>query len=733
MGAFGSSPNANGATITGSTLVLQPADATHPGGWSTGTQTLPGAKTFTGAATFAGPSTTVVTVYGQNATGQKILTIDANGGVTGAVSTLVLNSGGYGGSFGTSEQRILFQASDSLVNAYMGAGYGVLGSASGFLTLGTRALSGALTEAMRIESTGQVNASSVINPTIATVGYSFVATSSGTGNAQYAMDVALGGGYTGGGASGGTNGARFYNYSAGTGAVVMGNAVPTANFGARAAKVVGTTGSNVGFLAYAERGLTRTQGLVGLAVSDDGVSTVEVIGVYGSASNGGVSGTTRRVGGMFTLYGMTDSVGTLTDSALIVDNGPVSAPIALFRANGTTKLTVGSTGVVTSVGLINADGGIDRSTASTLTIGTTNATLVSMPTAVLVEPRVGSFQTALAVFLDQSTFTGNGQTAAVLGSNNTAGTGVTPLASPLSNSLGNSGVWGGAGLATTGVNIGGMFAATRSSTRVYGAIAYAENDLSTGDIIGLYGTANNLGGTHAQVGVYAALYGRTDSIGTITNTALLVDNGPVSAPIAIFRANNVVKVTINSTGVVTSVGLINADGGIDTSGSTLNVAGTTATVLNLGRTSQVANVLGNLTVAGTTTLSGDLVSKASSLEIERRQTATVATTNATVTNLHTFATATDSIYLVEVRVSARRTGGSAGSANDSAVYVRRARAKNNGGTLSIIDLETTYTSEDQPAWDATISFSGTNILVPVTGATNNNITWTGVLVINQVA
>ena len=46
LGAFGSSPNSNGASVSGQKLSLQPADATNPGGVSTTTQTLAGAKTF---------------------------------------------------------------------------------------------------------------------------------------------------------------------------------------------------------------------------------------------------------------------------------------------------------------------------------------------------------------------------------------------------------------------------------------------------------------------------------------------------------------------------------------------------------------------------------------------------------------------------------------------------------------------------------------------------------------
>lgn len=49
IGAFGSTPNASGLSLSGDILTLQPADATNPGALSTGTQTIAGAKTFSGA------------------------------------------------------------------------------------------------------------------------------------------------------------------------------------------------------------------------------------------------------------------------------------------------------------------------------------------------------------------------------------------------------------------------------------------------------------------------------------------------------------------------------------------------------------------------------------------------------------------------------------------------------------------------------------------------------------
>ncbi len=54
LGAFGSSPNANGASLSGQVLTLQPADGSNPGGVSTTTQTFAGAKTFSSTVTSTG-------------------------------------------------------------------------------------------------------------------------------------------------------------------------------------------------------------------------------------------------------------------------------------------------------------------------------------------------------------------------------------------------------------------------------------------------------------------------------------------------------------------------------------------------------------------------------------------------------------------------------------------------------------------------------------------------------
>lgn len=102
---------------------------------------------------------------------------------------------------------------------------------------------------------------------------------------------------------------------------------------------------------------------------------------------------------------------------------------------------------------------------------------------------------------------------------------------------------------------------------------------------------------------------------------------------------------------------------------------------------------------------------------------TVNTTNATVTTLATIAIPTNSSVKIETTIVGRRTGGTSGAAQDAAVYVRTARLKNVAGVVTIFNLQSDYTSEDQATWNGTIAVSGTNAVVQINGAANNNVTW----------
>lgn len=78
----GSAPSAKAATMASGTLTLQPADATHPGVITTGTQTFAGNKTLTGNLALSAGNLVMTAgiIQGGFATPQKI---DMNAGANG--------------------------------------------------------------------------------------------------------------------------------------------------------------------------------------------------------------------------------------------------------------------------------------------------------------------------------------------------------------------------------------------------------------------------------------------------------------------------------------------------------------------------------------------------------------------------------------------------------------------------------------------------------------------------
>ena len=80
------------------------------------------------------------------------------------------------------------------------------------------------------------------------------------------------------------------------------------------------------------------------------------------------------------------------------------------------------------------------------------------------------------------------------------------------------------------------------------------------------------------------------------------------------------------------------------------------------------------------------------------------------------------------------SGGSSGAAGDGASYrvlgtFRRVSA---GNATLIGSLTADHTAESQGGWDATLSVSGTDVLVRVTGASGNNVSWACVAAVQAV-
>lgn len=102
----------------------------------------------------------------------------------------------------------------------------------------------------------------------------------------------------------------------------------------------------------------------------------------------------------------------------------------------------------------------------------------------------------------------------------------------------------------------------------------------------------------------------------------------------------------------------------------------------------------------------------------------VVTDDATPTTLHTVTIPANTIVVLESRIVARRTGGTAGTADDGAYYRRVGTYQNIGGVATIIDsIELNPTVESQASWNATYTPSGADVLIQVTGALDNIVTW----------
>lgn len=114
----------------------------------------------------------------------------------------------------------------------------------------------------------------------------------------------------------------------------------------------------------------------------------------------------------------------------------------------------------------------------------------------------------------------------------------------------------------------------------------------------------------------------------------------------------------------------------------------------------------------------------------------VTTTDGTVTTLLTIPLKPSTTTCLHVKIVARRTGGAAGTDEDGAGYELYGVYSMIGGVATAIGGTTptlVFGAENQAAWDATLTVSGGNVLVQVTGAVDNTVTWTGRVHLDQVS
>jgi len=111
----------------------------------------------------------------------------------------------------------------------------------------------------------------------------------------------------------------------------------------------------------------------------------------------------------------------------------------------------------------------------------------------------------------------------------------------------------------------------------------------------------------------------------------------------------------------------------------------------------------------------------------------VATTDATVTTLHTFTIPASTTYAIRATVVARRTGGVSGAAEDGAFYTLESVYKNVAGVATIIGAAVYTAKESVAGWDAVFDVTGATVRARVTGAATTSITWHVTAKVNMVS
>lgn len=106
-----------------------------------------------------------------------------------------------------------------------------------------------------------------------------------------------------------------------------------------------------------------------------------------------------------------------------------------------------------------------------------------------------------------------------------------------------------------------------------------------------------------------------------------------------------------------------------------------------------------------------------------RAESTIITSDAIPANIYSLDCSMDGCWMVELKITARRLGGIGGSPGDGATFKRTFRVKSVGSSVTIHDLQSDYTSRDNPNMNVLVMTNSTNALVKVVGVANNNFRW----------
>lgn len=106
-----------------------------------------------------------------------------------------------------------------------------------------------------------------------------------------------------------------------------------------------------------------------------------------------------------------------------------------------------------------------------------------------------------------------------------------------------------------------------------------------------------------------------------------------------------------------------------------------------------------------------------------RYESSIITSGAMPTDIYSLDCSADGCWMVELKITARRLGGTLGNPGDGATFKRTFRVKSIGSSVTIHDLQSDYTSRDHPSMNVLVMTNSTNALIKVIGVANNNFRW----------
>lgn len=470
-----------------------------------------------------------------------------------------------------------------------------------------------------------------------------------------------------------------------------------------------------------------------------------VTGTLPAANSGALSGDITKSAGSATT--------AITAGVIVNADVNASAAIALTKLAATT----GSRALVS-----NAGGVITPATTTATEIGFVNGVTSSIQTQINGKQGLDSTLTSLAAYntngiLTQTaadTFTGRtitGTSNQISVSNGDGVSGNPTLSTPQDIHTGASPTFAGATLDNLSVGV------TDANTIYQNAddtdIVIEQFDESSTGRVKVYNSAFEVtNDTFVGLGITGVYIDRTTGrIGQYTATPSTAYDSEIPA---LFASDNNLRLATLSTSNISTIRTVGGSGAtLNTwdqgSGSDSALGGrflwqndsitrmslTQAGSLAIGKAGAAQAGLDVVQPTITTPVTFQRATKVvSGTDPEfRTRFAEVLTTNATGTTLIDLPIASDTVVYVDARVISRQTGGSAGTTGHGATHRRAATFKNISGTVTQISSTTNLANhEDNAAWDAAFSVSGTNARLTVTGEANKNITWQGFLEISTV-